>query len=303
MWLLVWRTFGLPAASIAAVWFGLNEASRYYWIGGGFLRQDVLFCIVGGVCAMRTDRRFLAGVAMGTAMLLRAFPLFLLAGLAFRVIHIARTRDVRTAWTAYRRFAAGLTLAGLVLVGFTAVTWWGKWESPLAPWSGFAENSRKHLSTPITNHIGVKPVLAFSPDTRAALISEFWLDGPWDTWRAARSENFEVRKPIYYALAVLFLILLWASVRSLPDWVALVAGAALLPFATTLANYYYSVFLLFGLLWPIDKAIGVGLAALTTVTLLVPALLEQRDDQYVLISTAVVAFAVFAVVRLRKQIA
>jgi hypothetical protein len=188
-------------------------------------------------------------------------------------------------------------------VGFTAVTWWGKWESPLAPWSGFAENSRKHLSTPITNHIGVKPVLAFSPDTRAALISEFWLDGPWDTWRAARSENFEVRKPIYYALAVLFLILLWASVRSLPDWVALVAGAALLPFATTLANYYYSVFLLFGLLWPIDKAIGVGLAALTTVTLLVPALLEQRDDQYVLISTAVVAFAVFAVVRLRKQIA
>jgi hypothetical protein len=57
---------------------------------------------------------------------------------------------------------------------------------------------------------------------------------------------------------------------------------------------------MFGFLWPIDKPIGVGLAALSALTAVLPALLGQRDDRYVVVSVAVVLYAFFVVVRLRR---
>jgi hypothetical protein len=300
MWLVVWRTFGWQAGCVAAIWWGLNEATGYYWVGGGFLRQDALFCIVGGVCAMRSGRRALAGAALATAALLRAFPVFLLAGLAIRVLMTVRARGLREAVVAYRSLAAGFAVAAAILLAFTTVTWSGRWDGPLDPWNAFATNSRKHLETPITNHIGLKPALWFSPDTRAAKLADFWVDGPWDSWRAAHTATSKSRRPIFLAVAVLFVAVFWVAVRRADDWLAVVAGVALLPFATTLANYYYSVMLMFGFLWPRDKPIGVGLAALSALTAVLPAVLEHRDDRYAVISLAVVLFAFFVIVRLRR---
>jgi hypothetical protein len=300
MWLIVWRTFGWQAGCVAAIWWGLNEATGYYWVGGGFLRQDVLFCIVGGVCALRTGRRALAGAALATAALLRAFPIFLLAGLAIRIVTSVRARGLRQAYVEYRTLVAGFAMAAAVLLAFTTVTWRGGWGGPLEPWKAFASNSRKHLETPITNHIGLKPALWFSPDTRAAKLEDFWIDGPWDSWMAAHTATSQNRRPVYLAIAVIFVIGFWAAVRRANDWIALIASVALLPFATTLANYYYSVFLMLGFLWPLDKRIGVGLTALATLTAVIPALLEHRDDRYTVISIAVVLFAFFIVVRLRR---
>jgi hypothetical protein len=299
IWLMLWRTFGWQAGCVAAIWWGLNEATGYYWVGGGFLRQDALFCIVSGVCALRTGRNLLAGVALGTAALLRAFPVFLLLALSVKVLSVVRTKGLQAAWTTYRSFAVGGALAGVVLLTLSTVTWSGRWEGSLEPWKGFASNSRKHLDTPITNHVGLKPALWFSSETRAARLADFWVDGPWDSWRRARTETVESRKPLYVAIVLLFLVVFWSSVRRLDDWIVLVAGIALLPFVTTLANYYYSVLLLFGLLWPRDKAIGLALVTLSALTTVLPVLLDQRDDRYVIISAAVVVFAFFVMARLR----
>jgi hypothetical protein len=179
------------------------------------------------------------------------------------------------------------------------VTWTTRGLEPLEPWRAFAQNSLKHLSTPITNHIGLKPVLWFSSDTRAVHMKQFWLDGPWDTWRAARTATFESRKPLYIAIALAFLALFAWNVSRLDDWMVVAFSVALLPFATTLANYYYSVFLVFGLIWALDKPIGVGLAALTCFTTVLPKILPERDDRYFAISIAVVLYSCFVVVRAR----
>jgi hypothetical protein len=300
MWLVVWRTFGWQAGCVAAIWWGLNEATGYYWVGGGFLRQDALFCIVGGVSALRAGRTTLAGAALATAALLRAFPIFLLAGLGIKAMTVLRARGLRGTFLDYRRFLGGFALAAVVLLAVSTATWSGRWDGPMDPWKAFATNSRKHLATPITNHVGLKPALWFSPDTRAARLADFWVDSPWDTWRDAHTATAASRRPIYLGIAVVFVIAFCVAVRRADDWIAVVASVALLPFATTLANYYYSVLLMFGFLWPIDKPIGVGLAALSALTAVLPALLGQRDDRYVVVSVAVVLYAFFVVVRLRR---
>jgi hypothetical protein len=300
MWLLVWRTFGWQAGSVAAIWWGLNEATGFYWVGGGFLRQDALFCIVGGVCAMRAGRTGLAGAAMATAALLRAFPVFLLGGLAVKFLADVRTRGPQGSLAGYRRFAGGFALATVLLLTFSGLTWSGPWGGPLEPWKAFASNSRKHLETPISNHVGLKPALWFSPETRAAALEAFWVDGPWDSWRAAHTATAERRMPLYLVVTAVFVVLFWRAVRSAADWIALISGVALLPFATTLANYYYSVLLVFGLLWPLDKPTGAGLAALSALTAVLPGFLDRRDDRYALVSVAVVLYAFFVVIRLGR---
>jgi hypothetical protein len=300
IWFLLWRTFGWPAASVAAVWWGLNEASAFFWVGGAFLRQDAMVLLAGAVCALRTNRRFLAGTLLASAVLLRAYPLFIVAALAVPAVWHARVKGVPETIRAYRSLAAGLSIAAAVLLTFSTLTWKAQGLSPLAPWKGFAVNSQKHLSTPITNHVGLKPVLWFDPDTRAVKLSQFWLDGPWDTWRAARTQTFESRKPLYAAIVIAFVARFAASVRSLPDWIVLILGVALLPFVTTVANYYYAAFMLFGLLWPIDKAIGVAVAVLTVATLMAGALFREVDDRYAIISAAIVLFAIFVVFRTRS---
>jgi hypothetical protein len=300
MWVVIWRTFGWPAASIAAIWWGLNEASAFIWIGGAFLRQDCVVCIVCGVCALRTNRRVLAGILLAAAALLRAFPLFLLVALAAKILQVLHAQGFRAALTSYRGLIGGLLISATVLLTAATVTWSARGLSVLEPWKGFATNSQKHLATPITNHIGLKPALWFSSATRGKNLQQMWLDGPWDTWRAARTSTFEERRPVYILVLLLFLGCFALNVIPLPDWLIIVFGVALLPFVTTLANYYYSVLLLFGLVWPLDKPIGVGLAALTALTAVAPAILPERDDRYVMISIAVVLYAFFVVFRARR---
>jgi hypothetical protein len=301
MFVLLWRTFGVEAACVAAVWFGLNEASAYTWIGGGFLRADVSLCVVAGVCALRSGRGVVAGLAFGAAALLRAFPLFILAGIGVKVLHDLHRRGWQSAWLEWRGFVGGVSLAATILLAVAAATWAPGWGSALEPWKGFATNSRKHLGTPITNHVGLKPALWFEWETRGEVMGRYWNDGPWDTWREARTSVAARRAPIRYVIAAAFLALFVVSVRRTPPWVAAVTSIALLPFATTLANYYYALLLLFGVLWIRDKAIGLALACLTLLTTVLPPILEQRDDRYVVISIAVVLFAFFTVDRVRRM--
>jgi len=301
LWTLLWRTFGWQGAAVGAIWWGLNETAGFHWIGGGFLRQDALFLLVMAVCALRTGRRGLAGAALGTAALLRAFPLFLLAGFGLKIAADAHTRGIRHALVEHRAFLAGAAGAALLILAFTAVTWHGRAGGTVEPWRAFTENSRKHLDTPVRSHLGLKPALWFDPGTRGAMMMGYWIDGPWDSWMAARRATLESRRPLSYAIVAGFVLLFWRFARRAEPWAVVAAGVLLLPFMTTLASYYYSTLLLVGLFWPRDRLVGVGLAALTALTAVLPPLLEQRDDRYTVISAALVVFAFVAVVRLARQ--
>jgi hypothetical protein len=294
---IVWRTFGWAPACVAAIWWGLYESGGYGWLGGAFLRQDALFCIVCSVCALRAKRPALAGGALAAAALLRAFPIILLAGLAIKSLWVWRKEGLTAARVHFGRFAAGFALTAMALAAVTTLTWASPWRGSLEPWKAFAANSRKHLATPSTNRLGLKTVLSFSPAGRAAAVEDLWLDSPWDTWKAARTLTFEQRKPLYWIVVLLFLAVFAASVTAVDDWIAIVLAVTLLPIVASISNYYYSILLVLAFLWPRDKSIGVGLVLLAALTAVLPAFLEQRDDRYVVTSAALVLLAFWVVSR------
>ena len=249
--------------------------------------------VVFSICAMRAGRRALSGAALASAVLLRAFPVVLLLGVAVKSLWQWHREGLTAAVRAYVRFAIGFLATAAVLIGITTVTWAAAWGSPAGAWQGFAANTRKHMSGAMTNSLGLEPALSFRPSTRAAEIEGLWLDGPWDTWIAAHAETFEERKPIYWAIAAGFLALFVAAVRKADDDEAIVLGLAILPVLLTLANYYYSLLLAFAFFWRRDAKIGVALVALAALTALLPAALSMRDDRYFVTSVALLVFSAF----------
>ncbi len=98
MALLMWWAFGWRAVSVALIVFATNFPSRWYWIGGSFLRWDWLFWMGVGVCLMKKERPFWAGAAIAYAALLRIFPGFMfVAPLIALGYHYVKTPAVGSA--------------------------------------------------------------------------------------------------------------------------------------------------------------------------------------------------------------
>src|ERR1700741_880488 len=112
--LVIRRAFGWRVASLAAVFWGCQAFSSYFWTGGAFLRQDWLFFLILTVCLARRRCYVAAGAALAVASLLRVFPVLLLIGpLAMAGWSVWRRPKVPPA---AMRFAAGGGLAARVLV-------------------------------------------------------------------------------------------------------------------------------------------------------------------------------------------
>ena len=290
MWGLACWAFGWQAACVAAIWWGTNLASRFSWTGGAFLRADWLLLTVAALCFTRRGHHLAGGFALGWATLLRVFPGYI--GVALLLNELATwTRARRVAPSAaFVRFVAGGALALAVLLPLSS---WalGKPAFDTDHWHTFVSNSRKHLSTPLTNHVGLRPVVAFAPSARATVTRDLWLDAPWDAWKNARQRVFAQRQVLYWALVAAFLALLARAVAGEEHWVALALGLGLIPIAAELTSYYYSVLLGYGFLWVKRQWVGVGLAATSFATCLM-AILPMDDDRFVGVSVVIVLFVV-----------
>jgi hypothetical protein len=290
MWAFAWWAFGWQATCIAMIWWGTNSLSTYLFTGGAFLRADWVALSVIGVCLVKRGRPALGGFALTYAALLRIFPVLIMVGLGLKVaMRMWRQRSFHLE-PAHRAFAMGGVTAALMLTALSFIVVGRGVTGGVRAWEGFVENSRKHLSTPLTNNVGLKTVLSFSPSTRAAVIGEFWLDTPWDTWSEARHRVFEQRQPVYWLLLIAFIALLARVVAEQEDWVALVLGTALVPVATELTCYYYSVFLLFAFLWRKWEWSGAALCALSALLLLIPVIVRGADDAYTALSVATLLY-------------
>jgi hypothetical protein len=286
----VWWAFDWQTTCVAMIWWGTNDLSTYLYTGGAFLRADWLAFSVIGVCLVKRGRPALGGFALTYAALLRIFPIVIIFGLALKAImRTWRARAFRID-PAQRAFAIGSIAAASVLLLLSFVVVGRGLEGGLQAWDGFAANSRKHLSTPLTNNMGLKTVLSFSPSTRSARIGAFWIDTPWDTWSEARHRVFEQREPFFWLLVVAFVALLARAVEMQEDWVALVLGTTLVPVATELTCYYYAVFMLFALLWRKWEWSGAALCALAASSLLVPVILRSADDAFTAVSVLTLLF-------------
>ena len=297
MCVIIWRTFGQRTCCVAALWWALSEPTSFFWLGGAFLRHDALFLIVAATCALKRGWWGVAGISLAAAVFLRAYPALILAGVAIHVVNRVRVDGFGGLDSRYRSLVAGLAGGAVLLVALTQITWDQRGITATEPWRAFVANSSKHLSTPSTGTIGLRTLLSFSEASRTANVERFWLDEPWDTWRAARTRVFESRRWVYWALVLPFLILFTVAARKTPAWVALVLGVALLPIVANLNSYYYSVLLVFAFLWPADRLIGVALAALSAFTNVLPFVLTVRDDRTVAMSAAFVLFSTWVVLR------
>lgn len=286
----IWWAFGWEVLCLAMVWFGLNYPSRYNYVGGAFLRQDWLLFAVASLCFARRGRMWASGFSLVWSAMLRVFPAFIALGLVLKILQqcwqAKRLHLTRPQW----QFAGGALLAVAILFPISLTV--GGDNHGLSVWKAFATNSRKHLATPVTNNIGLPMIVSFEPSTRAARVSAYWHDAPWDAWKDQRHRVFAERRVIYWVIVAAFVVLLAAAVRREDDWVALVLGVGAIPILTDMASYYFCILMVFAMLWRRMPTTGIGLTVTLFLTSVIPALLDQDDERYTAISVVYLVFIV-----------
>jgi len=278
MFAAVWWAFGWRALCLTLIFWGTNYPARFFWNGGGFLRQAWLVLSIVSICLMRRQRMFGAGIAITAAALLRVFPGLLVTGLVLNALWRMWRRRRMTLSPAHRRFALGCVAALLVLVPLSAA------YNGAAAWPGFVDNSRKHLATPLTNYMGLKTVVAFSPATRASQIKDSAGLDPYGPWKEARRDVFSARKPLFLLLVLGYLVLLFRAVRGRPDWYAATVSIGLIPVATELTCYYMSILLGLALLHRRSPLVVAGLLAYSAATWACADAWGWYDEQFTWLS-------------------
>jgi hypothetical protein len=292
MWVLVGWAFGWEVACVALIFWGTSYPSRFYWGGGGFLRQDWLFLSVAALCFLKRGFPGVAGFALASAALIRVFPGLLFIGLALHAASDALQARRFSLSREDRRILGGAALAILVLVplgSFTAGGW--------VAWPSFAQNAVKHSSTPLTNYMGLRTVLAYDHESRAQLSAPLGLeDDPFGVWKAARTRTFEERRYIFLPGAALLIALLAAAVHKRPSWMAATLAVGLIAVLGEITCYYYSIFLAYAFLWTERQLLGAALCAVASVSAVIGLTTEWADVRYTLISLAFVVFVVLCTV-------
>jgi len=297
MWVFVYRAFGWRAMCVAMLWWGTNYPARYWWVGGSLLRQDWLAATIIGICLVKRGRMASGGAALTYASLLRIFPGFVVLGLVLKVVVGLWRRRSLDLEPAHRRFALGC-LATLVLATLTSMAVAGQ----AGIWGDFVRNSRVHLSTPLTNNVGLQTLLSYRHDVRAQRTHRPEMQDPFAQWKLDRQRVFEGRRFLFVGLLAAFALILGRVAERQEDWVALILGIGLIPFATEITCYYYSVLLGFGLLWEVRREkIGALLCGLSLVTYLCSYASDWYDEVFAAISLATLVFVVWVTLSFRRS--
>jgi hypothetical protein len=134
-------------------------------------------------------------------------------------------------------------------------------------WRDFARNTRANVRSTGSNTVGLMSILSYEHANRRAVLVDPELEDPDRIWLDAKRRVFARRRPVFWILLSGFVLLLARAVRREEDWSALVLGIGLIPIATFVACYYYSILLGYGLLWERRReAIGAVLCALSVAT-------------------------------------
>jgi hypothetical protein len=304
--LMSWWAFGWRTMCVALAVFATNFPSRFYWTGGSLLRWDWLFYLVGGVCLVKKDRPLLGGFFLGYSTLLRIFPLFIFSGPILVIIRQlwgkvgafpsaapaeagsatapvladAKVSDQPpprpwwkpepwASWQALgarvdRRFVsilAGAALALAILVPISLVT-----SNGIAGYRAFAFNTQKHKETPLTNYMGLRTVVAYSPSEAGRVMKDDRQEDPWGPWKRQKLRTFHARFGLYLLLAGGFVVLLYQALRDAEPWVACSLGAMMMAVGVELTCYYYSFLFAITLLYHKRREAGVILLGMTALT-------------------------------------
>ncbi len=246
--LLAWA-FGWRVAALAAVFWGCNGASNFYWTGGAFLRQDWITLLTASLCFAKKKHFTASGAAFIAAGLLRLFPLALgLGWLAMMAMHWLRHRRVHPD---HRRFMVGCALSAAILIPTAAVV-----AGP-GSFKEFASHISLHNRTALTNHMGVEPALVHTWDARMRFTRDDSESDPFKEWKQRRADRKQALRPLAIAISLLLAgWVVWALRRTKHFWVALPMS---IPFAISLTSitcYYYVMFILLAALVRLRPSLG-----------------------------------------------
>ncbi len=291
--LIVWWAFGPRAFAIASLVLGCHFANRYYWTGGAFLRHDWVFYFVASICLLKKDRPMLAGAAFAYTVLLRLFPGLAAAGVAVAAFEFFRQNkkiDPR-----FARYVAGGLIATVLLVGASF-----RFGGPVT-WQRFAQNTVKHANTPLTNHMGLRTILSWDPNSigqktvRPGGLDSWWL------WKQTRLDNWHARQPLMWLVFAAGLYLVWLALKNsgTDPWLGAAMGTGFIVIGAELTNYYYCFLMGLAVLHAQRREVGALMALMCAVSHLLnwgpfDWMSRWLDEQYVTMS-ATCLLAVFGV--------
>ena len=291
---MVWWAFGPRAFAIAAIVLGCHFPNRYYWTGGAFLRHDWIFWFVASIALLKKNRPALAGAAFAYTVLLRLFPGLAAAGVAvaaFEYFRVNKKLDPR-----FVRYVAGGLAATIVLVGASFAFFGGP-----TTWQRFAQNTIKHSRTPLTNHMGLRTVLSWRPDTIGQKTVRPGLIDSWYLWKSTRLEKWDEAKPLMWLAFLGGMVLVWYALKNTGSdpWIGAAMGVGFIVIGAELTNYYYCFLIGLAVLHEKRREVGALLAALCAVSHYLnwgplPWMSHWLDEQYVTMSVAAL-LAVFGV--------
>jgi hypothetical protein len=259
MMAMIWWAFGWRVLCVALAVFATNFPSRFYWTGGAYLRWDWLFYLVGGVCLVRREKYLLGGLFLSYTTLLRVFPLFVFIGpLMVMVQEYLKTRKIDPR---FRSLVLGAALGVVTLVPLSLVKAGG-----VDAYVHFKQNSEKHTSTPLTNYMGLRTLIAYAPSEAGRFLRNDRMEDPWGAWKLAKLHTFRQRKVLFGLAAAGFGALLWFAVRGTEPWVACCLSATMIAVGVELTCYYYSFLIVVALLYEKRREAGAALLAVTAAT-------------------------------------
>jgi len=289
MWGLVAWAFGWRTLCVALIFWGTNYLGLYGWTGGSILRQEWLLASVAGVCLMKKQKFVAGGAALTYATTLSVFPGFMAAAIGWKALASGWRERRLTLSREHQRLLVGAGLALAVVLPASLIV-----AGRASAWADFVTNSRID-SQPAGNSVGLPALLSYDSATRYRILRlESNERRPAVRWTEARDRTLAARAPLRIALAAAYLVLLAGAARRHPDWVAAILGLGVIVFAFRLNSYYYVFLLLFGLLWPRHRTVGIALCAVAAASLWIGDRWQDDDELYARLSLLAVLFVGYA---------
>ncbi|HEY5957427.1 MAG TPA: hypothetical protein VIV60_12765, partial [Polyangiaceae bacterium] len=270
------------------------------WTGGAFLRQDWIFFFVAALCLARKRYFGLSGAALTWSTLLRVFPMLAFFGW-FIIIGIDVFRRIqrflagkpmegrgldRWLHRDHQRLLAGCIIAAGILVPASVVV--------IGPDSyvEFAKHTlHTHNTTPLTNHMGLKSIIAHDWDSRMRFGRNDALDDPFQGWKQGRIDRNNDRALFRNGvILVLFLWTAWALRRTKLLWIGMAMSVPLMMCMSELTCYYYSFFLAPAVLIRLRPTLGPPYLATAAASFVVLFTYYWVDDKFVAMSYVFLLF-------------
>jgi len=292
--LMMGWAFGPRIMMVGAIFWGVNGAGNFYWTGGAFLRQDWIFLFIAAACLARKRKFALAGAALTYSTLLRVFPVlaFIGWGIIIGIDVFRRVQRMRAGkslpgrgldrWLHrdHQRLLAGCIVAAGVLVPASVIV-----VGPDSYRQFYNHTLRTHNDTPLTNHMGLKTIMAHTWKGRMRFGRNDSLDDPFQRWKQGRIDrNHRDRFLRWGIIGFLFLWTAWALRRTKLLWVGQALSVPLMMCMSELTCYYYCFFVVAAVLVKVRPTLGPAYLATSASSAIVLFSFYWVDDKFVAMS-------------------